>query len=151
MTIFRWDATVKQQPLYSPPLKMQEFQFGSWLHSLLVEICFPSHINAFTDICNGDQDKHCVVTVRTLLVKGRGGVRVRDWGLHYVTQGPHKDRSPVLCACGSSPDQHHGQQSGSTKKVLMGRETESLETNYSRYSFSEQHEPQKDQARNTPS
>lgn len=66
---------------------------------------------------------------------GRG--RVRDWGLHYVTQSPHKDRSPALCACRSSPDQHHGQQSGSTKMVLMGGETESLETNYGRYSFSE--------------
>lgn len=110
---------------------MQEFDFGSsqrllngGLRSLLVKICFPSDFDALTHICNG---------------------------LNYVTQSPHKDRSPAPCARRSSPDQHHGQQPGSPKMALMRGETESPETNYGRYSISEQHECQKDQARTTPS
>lgn len=115
--------------------KIQEFGFGSWQrllngrrHALLVQICSPD-FTALTDICSEDRDKHSVVNERTLLVRGRG--RVRGWRLLNATQSPHKDRSPALGASGSSPDQHHGQQSGSAEIALM-EERQSLETNYSR-------------------
>lgn len=160
MTNLRWDASVKQRRAqqeqhYSPPFmtgNKEDAGTSVWLLAAVVErkAAFSAAGNLLSFrfeclICNGDQGKHFGAKVGTLWV------RVEGWRLHYAGQSPHKDRNPALRASRSSPDQHHGQQSGSTKMALMGGNAESLEANYSRRSFSEQHECQKDQARNPPS